>query len=163
MRRLGRRILLVRQRDKMSTSPSSNRFRDIQHTQLEVEECASTAMLFQERRSWALCANFYARGLCECPHRVGVQLRRSPDSLINKIPALDTVAGVAFFKELISNTIRIASLSGTRSLDTSVSTCRDGNRQVKRRNTASRLHVGERKPGLPKLNKLCAGHSMRHS
>lgn len=45
-----------------------------------------------------------------------------PDSLMNRMPALDTVAGVAFFSELISNTIRMASLRGTRSFDTSVST-----------------------------------------
>ena len=42
---------------------------------------------------------------------------------MKRIPALDTVAGVAFLSELISNTIRIASLSGTRSLETSVKTC----------------------------------------
>lgn len=47
----------------------------------------------------------------------------SPVSLMKRIPALDTVAGVAFFNELISKTMRIASLSGTRSLETSVKTC----------------------------------------
>lgn len=46
----------------------------------------------------------------------------SPASLMNRIPALDTVAGVAFFNEFISKTIRIASLRGTRSLETSVKT-----------------------------------------
>lgn len=42
---------------------------------------------------------------------------------MKRIPALDTVAGVAFFNELISKTIRMASLSGTRSLETRVKTC----------------------------------------
>lgn len=45
-----------------------------------------------------------------------------PASLMKRMPALETVAGVAFFNELISKTIRIASLNGTRSLETSVST-----------------------------------------
>lgn len=48
---------------------------------------------------------------------------------MKRIPALETVAGVAFFNELISKTIRMASLSGTRSLETRVNTC--GNSAVK--------------------------------
>lgn len=47
----------------------------------------------------------------------------SPVSLMKRMPALETVAGVAFFKELISKTIRMASLSGTRSFETRVKTC----------------------------------------
>jgi len=43
-------------------------------------------------------------------------------SLMKRMPARDTVAGVAFESELISKTMRIASDSGTRSLETSVST-----------------------------------------
>lgn len=42
---------------------------------------------------------------------------------MKRMPALETVAGVAFFNEFISKTIRIASLSGTRSLETKVRTC----------------------------------------
>mmetsp|Transcript_7066 Transcript_7066/g.9736 ORF Transcript_7066/g.9736 Transcript_7066/m.9736 type:complete len:205 (-) Transcript_7066:3327-3941(-) len=44
------------------------------------------------------------------------------DSLMYRIPARDTVAGVAFFNELISNTILIASDKGMRSFDTRVRT-----------------------------------------
>lgn len=42
---------------------------------------------------------------------------------MKRMPALDTVAGVAFFNEFISKTMRMASLSGTRSLETKVKTC----------------------------------------
>lgn len=42
---------------------------------------------------------------------------------MKRMPALETVAGVAFFNEFISKTIRIASLSGTRSFETKVRTC----------------------------------------
>ena len=43
-------------------------------------------------------------------------------SLMYRMPARDTVAGVALASELISKIIRIASERGMRSLDTSVST-----------------------------------------
>ena len=43
-------------------------------------------------------------------------------SLMNKIPARLTVAGVAFLKDSISNTILIAGVSGILSLDTNVKT-----------------------------------------
>lgn len=56
----------------------------------------------------------------------------SPVSLMKRIPARETVAGVAFFSELISKTIRIASLSGTRSLETRVRTCHMSAREERR-------------------------------
>ena len=42
-------------------------------------------------------------------------------SLMKRMPARETVAGVAFLREWISKTMRMDSLSGMRSLDTSVS------------------------------------------
>jgi hypothetical protein len=41
---------------------------------------------------------------------------------MKRIPARETVAGVAFLSELISKTMRIAGDRGTRSFDTRVST-----------------------------------------
>ena len=42
-------------------------------------------------------------------------------SLMKRMPARDTVAGVALEREFTSNTMRMAGESGMRSLDTSVS------------------------------------------
>lgn len=73
-----------------------------------------------------------------CMHTAGT-------SLTNRIPARLTVAGVAFLREWISKIIRMAAVSGIRSFDTSVSTCRSrGNfkRTENKRRTGQSQHTG---------------------
>ena len=57
-----------------------------------------------------------------CTHVSTSGLQPTSTSLMKRIPARETVAGVAFLSELISNTILMAGDNGTRSLDTRVST-----------------------------------------
>mmetsp|Transcript_18169 Transcript_18169/g.40278 ORF Transcript_18169/g.40278 Transcript_18169/m.40278 type:complete len:210 (-) Transcript_18169:916-1545(-) len=57
-----------------------------------------------------------------CSHDSTKGFQPTSDSFMYRMPALLTVAGVAFLREFISKTMRMASDRGMRSLDTRVST-----------------------------------------